>query len=29
MPTLIPILNELGVKLNDPMAATVHNVIEG
>jgi hypothetical protein len=28
-PTLIPILTELGVKLNDPMAATVHNVIEG
>ena len=28
-PTLIPILTELGVKLKDPMAATVHNVIEG
>ena len=28
-PTLIPILSELGVKLNDPMIATVHNVIKG
>jgi hypothetical protein len=28
-PTLIPILSELGVTLNDPMVATVHNVIEG
>ncbi len=27
--TLIPILSEAGVTLNDPMAATVHNVIKG
>ena len=27
--TLVPILTELGVKLNAPMVATVHNVIEG
>jgi len=27
--TLIPILSELGVELNDPMVATVHNVITG
>lgn len=28
-PTLIPILTELGVKVNPPMVATVHNVIKG
>jgi len=27
--TLLPILAEAGVKLNEPMAAKVHNVIEG
>ena len=27
--TLIPILSELGVELNEPMVATVHNVITG
>lgn len=27
--TLIPILTELGVALQDPMVATVHNVITG
>jgi hypothetical protein len=27
--TLMPILTELGVELNPPMVATVHNVIEG
>ncbi len=27
--TLIPILAEHGVELNEPMVATVHNVIEG
>ena len=27
--TLVPILAELGVVLNDPMVMTVHNVIEG
>ncbi len=27
--TLIPILNELGVGLKDPMVANVYNVIEG
>ena len=27
--TLIPILTELGVGLNEPMVATVHNVITG
>ena len=27
--TLVPILAEAGVTLNDPMAATVHNVIKG
>lgn len=26
---LVPILTELGVTLNDPMPANVHNVIEG
>lgn len=28
-PTLMPILAELGVSLNEPMVATVHNVITG
>ena len=28
-PTLIPILNELGVELKEPMTASVHNVITG
>ena len=28
-PTLMPILAELGVTLNDPMVATVHNTIKG
>jgi hypothetical protein len=28
-PTLIPILSEAGITLNDPMVARVHNVIEG
>jgi hypothetical protein len=28
-PTLMPILAELGVELKEPMAATVHNVIQG
>ena len=27
--TLLPILAELGVELNEPMVATVHNVIKG
>jgi hypothetical protein len=27
--TLIPILTELGVELQDPMVSTVHNVITG
>ena len=27
--TLVPILGELGVALEEPMVATVHNVIEG
>ncbi|HLM97116.1 MAG TPA: hypothetical protein VK283_12425 [Acidimicrobiales bacterium] len=27
--TLLPILAAAGVELNDPMVATVHNVIEG
>ena len=27
--TLLPILAELGVELNEPMVATVHNVIRG
>ncbi len=27
--TLIPILNEIGVDLKDPMVATVHNTIAG
>jgi hypothetical protein len=27
--TLVPILSELGVELNDPMVATVHNTIQG
>jgi len=27
--TLMPILAELGVSLNEPMVATVHNVIKG
>ena len=27
--TLIPILNKLGVELNEPMVAKVHNVIKG
>jgi hypothetical protein len=27
--TLVPILTGLGVKLNEPMVARVHNVIEG
>jgi hypothetical protein len=27
--TLVPILAEAGVTLNDPMVATVHNVIKG
>jgi hypothetical protein len=27
--TLVPILGELGVKLGEPMVATVHNVIKG
>jgi hypothetical protein len=27
--TLVPILGELGVSLNPPMVATVHNVIKG
>jgi hypothetical protein len=28
-PTLMPILAELGVNLQEPMVATVHNVIKG
>jgi hypothetical protein len=28
-PTLMPILTELGVGLNEPMVATVHSVITG
>jgi hypothetical protein len=28
-PSLIPVLNELGVTLGEPMVATVHNVITG
>ena len=28
-PVLMPILGELGVELNPPMVATVHNVING
>ena len=28
-PTLMPILENLGVKLNPPMVAPVHNVIKG
>ena len=28
-PVLVPILAELGVELNEPMVATVHNVIKG
>lgn len=27
--TLVPILSELGVKLGEPMVATVHNVLRG
>jgi hypothetical protein len=27
--TLIPILNDLGVQLGEPMVATVHNIIQG
>jgi hypothetical protein len=27
--TLMPILGKLGVELNEPMVATVHNVIKG
>ena len=27
--TLMPILAELGIELNEPMVATVHNVIQG
>lgn len=28
-PTLVPILSGLGVKLGEPMVATVHNLING
>jgi hypothetical protein len=28
-PTLVPILNELGVQLGEPMVANVHNVLKG
>lgn len=28
-PTLVPILTELGVSLQEPMVATVHNIITG
>jgi len=27
--TLVPILNDLGVQLNEPMVANIHNVITG
>jgi hypothetical protein len=27
--TLVPILNEAGVTLSEPMVATVHNIIDG
>jgi hypothetical protein len=27
--TLVPILGEFGIELNEPMVAPVHNIIEG